>query len=234
MPHIFYLGDIHGEFTIVERLITRVLPDGNITIIQVGDFGAGFSRALDQAIYNFASFLEEKNIKMYAIRGNHDNPVYFTEENSEKFGPSLTLVPDYTVLELESARILCLGGAISIDRKFRNPGSSYWYDEIYDFQPQILDKIEGITTVVSHTGPSCGPVPPIHNAAILDFAIKDTHLIPDLVEEREKMDETAKILLENGKNSIKKWIFGHFHHSSSIAYQGTMFKVLDINEIYEV
>jgi UDP-2,3-diacylglucosamine pyrophosphatase LpxH len=57
--------------------------------------------------------LKKKNITMYAIRGNHDNPAFF---KGDHILSNLKLLPDYTVLDLEGKKILLVGGAVSVDR----------------------------------------------------------------------------------------------------------------------
>jgi hypothetical protein len=51
------------------------------------------------------------------IRGNHDDPYYF---NNKVFSYSnVELLEDYTILTVGNDNILCVGGAISIDRLYR-------------------------------------------------------------------------------------------------------------------
>ena len=82
-------------------------------MIQVGDFGAGFRKDfLDDMLY-LNDVLNEYNVTLYVIRGNHDDPKFF---NGNHNWGNLKLLKDYTVLDLEGKKILLIGGAISIDR----------------------------------------------------------------------------------------------------------------------
>ena len=60
---------------------------------------------------------EERNVECYMIRGNHDNPAYF--EGTTFSYKRFIAVPDYTILQACNHSILCVGGAISIDRIYR-------------------------------------------------------------------------------------------------------------------
>jgi len=107
-------ADWHGEWNKVIREIKR-LELSDCTIIQVGDFGIGFEKPEKElrTMQYLNATLESNNIKLYAIRGNHDDPAYF--DGTYKVG-NIELLADYTILNIEGKSILCVGGAISVDR----------------------------------------------------------------------------------------------------------------------
>ena len=114
---ILLLGDIHGNFEYVKYLIKNH-QISDCTIIQVGDFGVGFTHESNQieVLMHLNKFLKLKNITMYALRGNHDDPKYFLGNHMYS---NLKLVEDYFTLEIDGHKILLIGGAISIDRNQR-------------------------------------------------------------------------------------------------------------------
>ena len=61
--------------------------------------------------------MSEANNWIVFVRGNHDNPAYFdgVQFNHKRF----LAVPDYTILSACNHTILCVGGAVSIDRCLR-------------------------------------------------------------------------------------------------------------------
>jgi len=63
------------------------------------------------------SFLENKNIECFFIRGNHDNPSWFDDKTVTT--KSLKAVSDYSILSAPNRNILCVGGGISLDRTLR-------------------------------------------------------------------------------------------------------------------
>ena len=114
---ILLIGDIHGNFNYLKHQITQKnITD--CTIIQVGDFGIGFTNRDNdiETLKNLNDFLMGQNITMLAIRGNHDNPDFF--KGDIEF-TNLKLLPDYTTLNLEGNNFLFIGGAISVDRTAR-------------------------------------------------------------------------------------------------------------------
>ena len=94
MNLVRYIGDIHGKLWEYQSLLTCEYPT-----VQVGDFGAGFR------------VIPEFDPKDRWIRGNHDDPTI------ARANPNW--IPDGTV----EGKIMYIGGAWSIDRAYRIPGS---------------------------------------------------------------------------------------------------------------
>lgn len=148
---------------------------------------------------------------------------------------TLKTVPDYTILSTsQNKHILCVGGGISIDRKWRmqreiimnlhNPNPSehkrlYWEDEqvVYDEDKlnEILSSKIPITNIVTHSCPSF--CPPTDKDNILSWLSIDDKLEEDLKIERENLDKLASFINKNYPNKDKKnnynivWCYGHFH-----------------------
>lgn len=110
---MIFLGDIHGNYnTILDLLLNYNIEDS--VIIQVGDFGLGFKSELNDVVE--LSFLDERlkqyNTVLYAIRGNHDNPYFWTDKKYENYFSNINLVKDYSVINIEDLNILMIGGGI--------------------------------------------------------------------------------------------------------------------------
>ena len=77
--HLWICGDIHGELSNFIWKAARQLKIRIADILIVGDFGAGFGRpkSMDVAYAKICSALEENDIRLYTIRGNHDDPAFF-------------------------------------------------------------------------------------------------------------------------------------------------------------
>ncbi len=115
---LIFLGDIHGSFNIIHQYV-KLYGIKDAHIIQVGDFGVGFQTLEKEKrmLEMFNPLLEKNNVHVWAIRGNLDYKPHF---HNDPFGLSnIHLVKDYTVLELCGKKILCIGGAISVDRTWR-------------------------------------------------------------------------------------------------------------------
>ena len=241
---LFTLGDIHGNFANVKYQIkTKQLSDCGI--IQVGDFGIGYThRENDEKILaDLNSFLKERNIIMYAIRGNHDDPFYFTGYHVYD---NLKLLPDYTQLEIDGHNILFIGGAVSIDRKinlnrmmeaskYGSTRKSYWYDEVFVLDEKKLKNIKNVDMVITHTAPEwCSP--DNRNGFgdfVLSYAHRDDKLLEDLTNERVLVTKMFNILKDNG-NKIQKHYYGHYHRSDITLNGMTTHYLLGINEMMMV
>jgi len=240
---ILLLGDIHGNFNYIMKQIDKLNID-NCTIIQVGDFGIGFSSEGNDSnfLLQFNEFLKTKNIKMFVIRGNHDNPYYF--KGDHRFS-NLELLPDYTTLNIDNKNFLFIGGAISIDRRHRileNVKSArynstrrcYWYDEKLIFDEKFLKEAKNIDVLITHTAPDfCNPnnkwgFGPLVNG----YCEEDENLKEELIQERNLMTKIWDILCEN--NKIEKHFYGHFHKSNVEKIVDCEHRLLNINELFEL
>jgi hypothetical protein len=47
-------------------------------------------------------------------------------------------VKDYTILNLSNHNILCLGGAVSIDKEKKIKDNAFWYNEAFVFNEKSL------------------------------------------------------------------------------------------------
>ena len=236
---LFFLGDIHGNFNIIKQYI-KTYDIENADIIQVGDFGLGF-KTFEKDKNNLTllnDFIKKHNISLYAIRGNHDHKLYFDED---PFGLSnIKLLKDYSVLNLNNHNILCVGGAVSIDRVYRiindkkaNDGiKSWWPDESFSFDKSKTDKLSNIDVIVTHTTPEYCP-PDNSNGfghLVNSMAVNDEYLKTDLLTERKLVSD----LFENlSNNNIKYHYYGHFHNSRVLERNGIIHRMLDINELWE-
>lgn len=242
---LMYLGDIHGNFNIISQYVTR-FDIRDAYIIQVGDFGVGFKTLVKEKrqLDDINTALIKRNVIVYAIRGNHDQPSYF---ENDPFGLSnIKLVKDYTVLNLVGKNILCIGGAISIDRTVRytkrqlegdyttNIGvDSWWKDEGFNYDDSKLVDLRDINIVVTHTTPDyCWPDNSNGFAPIVnDFASMDKTLKTELLDERRRMTlafQTIKMY-----NDIELHVYGHFHTNEVVYMYGTTHRVLGVGELWE-
>jgi len=226
---IIFLGDIHGEFNKVISNIKRTNLS-QCTIIQVGDFGVGFKsyeRDIED-IEKFNNFLKEREIDLIAIRGNHDNPEFFSGYLSFT---NINLIPDYTTLKIEGKNFIFMGGAVSIDRKLRKEKITYWKEETFRLDVDKLKSIRGIDVVVTHTAPDyCFPSNKNGYGKLVEgFFPTDKNLQNDLEYERNQMTKAFEILIE--KNPIKKHFYGHFHDTKTEYFNGCKHVLLDVHEL---
>lgn len=186
----FIVSDIHGNFTGLFKDLLKY--HYNCKVFVSGDCGFGFYKFnfYKNMFTRYNPMLAKKNIKVYFMRGNHDDPKYFSEQLL-KFD-NLILLNDYEIID----NILFVGGAISIDRMYRVDNRDYWVDE------KIIEKdfdTNNVEIVISHEAPlKANPI------------VRKDILIND--ELTKDIDE-SRTILQNifDKVNAKKWYYGHYH-----------------------
>ena len=234
---LFYWGDIHGKW---EVLVDKKYADCNI--LQVGDFNMGFNSNDIERLGYLNDFLSNHNIFLYIIRGNHDDPFYFSGDFLNKWS-NIKLLPDYTILDYYGKIILCVGGAISINRMVeielqKKTGLVRWFSgEKFNYRNDVVIDIAStynIDVVVTHSSPmsfypdNSGGYPDI----VSQYFEKDPCLISELNEERNVHQIFLDTLISVG-NKPKQWIYGHFHTSQRSYYNGVEGVLLGINEFHD-
>lgn len=235
---MFLIGDVHGYtldrkygkrgFDYLLKLVEDDLQNSNI--IQVGDFG------MTNDINRMNNFLNELNkllvrvgSKMYVIRGNHDNPVFW---DGTYIYSNLELVPDYETRVIEDKKILFIGGAISIDRKDRIiHGGAYWVDEKFVLDKDKLKTYEGVDIVVTHTAPRFA-YPQTIGGIVLEYTKDDPTLMQELGLERAEMTMAYDVLKNN--NKITNWVYGHFHTNRVTMHEDVEFRLVSILDVYHL
>lgn len=234
-------GDVHGNWDYLEREIKRKKIT-DINFIQVGDFGVGmqpYEREIRQLEF-FDEVLRKANCKVYAIRGNHDNPFYFDNKENGKY-KNIIFVEDYTVLIQDGINILCIGGAISVDRVQRkiknialiNEDFLTWFEnENFVFDGEKLDEIINnvyIDVVVTHTAPATF-YPAGFNRFVMEKAAQDLTLLEELKNERDQMQE----VYDKFQLKPRYWFYGHFHDNVTQDMGETIATLIGINELKEI
>ena len=241
-------GDIHGEFN---ELVYKCCIQYKMTdtlIIVAGDCGFGFEQqGYYENVYNRnRERLSKSNNWVLFVRGNHDNPYYFNEYPI-KHRRWMT-IPDYAVVRACGHHILCVGGAISVDRSYRISDlhyhqtkqddplsrSTYWINEYPVFSFEKVDSISeacAIDTVVTHTAPSFCEL--TSKSSMANWAIRDEDLIAHVKYERQVMDKLLNYL-KTKHHPLRYWFYGHFHQSWHQEIDGVQYNMLDIMELREL
>lgn len=218
---LLILGDIHGGFN---GLCNKLQHINDALIIQIGDFGLGFnSIAKDlRALELVNNICRKNNIELKAFRGNHDDPVYF--EKSNWIQPNIELLADYSYLEFAGKKILCVGGATSVDRIDRIEGRSWWKGEPFQLREDLIKPVD---ILLVHSAPSwLGPAD--KGGIVAFYCEKDLELWEELKAERAAIDRLFELA------SPKLSFSGHFHrHETNITDKCTA-RILDIFEFFEI
>lgn len=195
----------------------------NAVFIIAGDCGLGFNKPkyYEDLFEKFNKVLAYNNTYIIMVRGNHDDPAYFDGKRVNL--SNIKAVPDYSVISANGKNILCVGGAISLDRTWRikqeerinrfsttKKKTIYWKDEAPVYNQEALDDITKnvkIDCVVSHTAPSF--VNPESHAGLDEWSIDDSSLISDVMEERRVLDKVFETLRDCDMRP-RYWAYGHF------------------------
>ena len=231
-----FIGDIHGNF---QALMDITNPYDNTVFIIAGDCGFGFPDTNVKKIKSLVSkmimpFLNKRNSYFMFIRGNHDDPAFFQDEafRSEISTGRFILLPDYSLIKINGKNILCVGGSVSVDRRFRTTGTSYWYGEEM-IEPKLMELLNyegGVDVICAHTANRIWIdhlLPPMPDWLRIAFK-EDKKLTPDSERENEICEK-----LQNYYQP-KYWIHGHYHESGKTVINGTEIISLNINELYEL
>ena len=234
---LLFCGDIHGEFA---ELVCKMERYGiqDSVIVVLGDCGIGFQKpGYYPHIYKkkLEKKLDKYNNIILCIRGNHDDPRYYDNPEYILNLPRLRTLPSNTLLKVMGYNILCIGGAISIDRDERieyndtklkpNHPKCYWDNEGPIILDDILDIDCKVDIVLSHTSPISFD-PPLFRGE--NSGVKEEILWEDILNTRNYLE------LINSRLKPKRWYYGHFHKSYSGSTGCTIWRCLDIMEIIEV
>ncbi len=258
---LYCLGDIHGEYGGIGGWLKRYDLQ-NACLVFCGDIGLGFnSEAYYQQVFSKLNReCKKRNVTLIFLRGNHDDPSYFAEQKIHL--SHIHAVPDYTLLSVAGHEVLCVGGAVSIDRMLRqakmlqlavnyacyhrcsiteareNAPKGYWAYEMPIYDAGMLDEIRDsgvkIDVVCTHTAPSFAE--PHTKEGIAEWLKQDEHLAEDIQIERETLDQLWE-RLKADRHPLKTWCYGHYHYHHAEVHEGVIFRLLDMcrhNCIYDM
>lgn len=231
----FYVcGDIHGNFAELVMNLERY-DIQNSAIVILGDCGFGFENpGYYPHIYQkkLQKKLDKYNNVILCIRGNHDDPRFYDDPEFIPDLPRVKTLPSNTILNILEYSVLCIGGAVSIDRKDRiefnntkvKPGHPlcYWENEKIIYLDDIENLDCRVDIVLSHTAPISYD-PPLYRDSKMD-----EELWEDILESRNYLEKI------NSGLKPKRWYYGHFHKSYSGSTGCTVWRCLSEMEILNI
>lgn len=233
IENILFVGDIHGELGLIRYFAQR---NPNSIMVYCGDIGMGFYKSgyYETQMDHIEQALEKYNCIVILIRGNHDDPSYFSG-SVDRFHPekynNIHFADDWQVFSTKFGNILTCGGAVSVDKQSRTEDITWWSGEVVkmiDPKDIIKDipKDMNIDIVASHTNPL--NFEPFDNKAnLMGWCSKE--IIEECDVERKYMMSVYYELVDN--YDVKYWFHGHFHFSSSYRLDNMRVRSLNINEI---
>ena len=217
---IIIMGDIHGEFALLNSFLNAHKPE---VIIQVGDFGyfpkwtwqMWHPRHRNKKYPKQIPVIKSPDTKILWVDGNHDdheslqlltNPEVFPNVFYQKRGSTMTLPDGRTVL--------FVGGAASVDRLSRQKGIDWFPQEnITQAVVTSIDVNTKVDIVISHTCPA-------------HFSIE--RYVKNEFTHGKTQDSNREVLSYILKTfNPKLWYFGHWHRYATGFDMGCRWVALD-------
>ncbi len=209
---IYITGDTHRNFSRLSELDYHA----DDMLIVLGDAGINFYlNILDEQLKDF---LETLNLKLFCIRGNHEErPENIdTYKEVDMFGgkvfvedkyPNLIFAKDGEEYNIGGKSVLVIGGAYSVDKTFRLIRGFQWFpdEQLNDSEKEaILHKVSGkhFDVVLSHTCP-------------YKYEPREAFLSGI---DQSLVDKSMEQFLDKVEESITydKWYCGHYHTEKEI------------------
>jgi hypothetical protein len=206
--HANSMNELHSiSARVLKKQFSSEYPGIKYHII-AGDCGFLWPGSAKRDRFNL-SVLNRRPWPTLCLFGNHDNyeaiqacpkvdigighEVYIALEN-------VYFLPRGFIYDIDGLQILCLGGALSIDKAYRREHVSWWKDEYWTAaeERECLERVQGKTVdfVISHTGPE----------EILGG------MFGNKIDSGKYTDQVAKFNnVLRGSVNFGHWLFGHFH-----------------------
>lgn len=158
---IVVAGDWHGNLGWARTVVRSAAWQGVKTILQVGDFGAlwpGKMNGRFEARLNL--YLEASDIRLIFIAGNHDNwaeleKLPIDEDGLATLRSNIKYLPRPGRTTVQGLTVGGLGGAFSVDFRYRTEGKDWW--AIEDLAPDhVAEFIAGgpVDILLTHDVPA--------------------------------------------------------------------------------
>lgn len=231
-------GDWHGNSSWMKRALQEVHAAGHRLVFHVGDLKVLWSqegplsdaeqalmpgaRDYDRFTVQLASLLEELEMTLLFIDGNHDNhPVLralpLDENGFGTISNRLKYIPRGHRFTIAGVRFAGLGGAFSIDRAWGTQGVDWWPEEAVTAEDVAALGTDPVDVLVTHEVPA-------------GIDVVKTMLLPDLIE--AEANESRIHIRDAVRNVTPKLVFsGHWHQNltQQLPYSGTTVHVLDMD-----
>ena len=221
---ILLVGDTHGHPYLPELISKHAVSTGHDLIIQVGDFGYGWRGKVHGGVYvddwarAVSQAADDHKIDWSFIDGNHDNHPKLWQDLGNGWSPRLTYHKRGDVANIGGTVFGFLGGGVSIDKKWRKVGKSWWDTEtITDEQLNraIANfRANNVDIIVSHDAPLAFPA--------LKHGLDDADSpwpLEQINESRNHRRRLEKVLMEC---QPVMWVHGHFHYAYDFMFKNPL------------
>jgi Icc-related predicted phosphoesterase len=195
MTEYLIVGDVHGDISFASKMTKLAKSHGIETIIQVGDFGIWDHSPdgvyfLDQLNENSAESRHGSEVRWVFVPGNHENydsleeyqyDPYRTDEGFTVIRDRIHYAGKVNKWAWDGVIFKAVGGAHSIDKAYRKPGRSWWWQEtLTDAELAKSAELGETDVLLTHDCPTYAP---------FRHRLKND---PDSHIHRQKIDEVVK------------------------------------------
>ena len=210
---IYLTGDTHRAFSRIYRFCERNETTQDDIMVILGD--AGINYYLNETDYKLKQELAELPITLFCVHGNHEERPYNTigyEETEWHDGiayidpefPNQVFAKDGEIYTLNNQKVLCIGGAYSVDKYYRVARNWQWFESEQpndEIKEQVIKSLDNagwsVDAVFSHTCP---------------YDYMPRHLFLASIDQSAVDNSTEEWLQEiENRLKYKKWFFGHYH-----------------------
>jgi predicted phosphodiesterase len=225
---VYVVGDTHGSILDTNKLSNkRFKATEDDVVIQLGDFGwvwypIGTNKEQEYWLDNLAN----KPYSLYVVLGNHENydiifnlPLEYIDEVQglcyvlKRSTGNIYFFERGGIYTIQGKTFLCIGGALSIDREYRNDGTSWWHQEYLSYTEELkcltnLDKHNWeVDFMLTHTCPTSQ----VSNFTIDDYSPKYDDKVASFIHK----------IVRDKRFKCPENHFGHFH-LDKIVYNNDM------------
>ena len=203
---IALLGDVHANTAWTRSAIAEAKHRGADVVVQLGDYAFDF---LDSFRYRIQRSCARAGIPLLFIDGNHDDHDWLralpTQPNGlRRVSKHVWHLPRAYRWQWQGVQFVALGGAVSVDKRHRVAGVSWWAGETISTADAERTVAGGRADVlIAHDCPAGVPIP----------GLADTEHHWPAAAIRESQQHRA--LLRSVVDTVQpRWIFhGHYHRA---------------------
>ena len=207
---VLVIGDSHGDIKHVKRMIEKAKRLNVKILLHVGDWG--FLWRFKEELSRLNDRLVDAGMEMWWLDGNHENYALLADFGctpddleSTYIASNVKYLPRGFRFEIGNTSFMSFGGATSVDRYRRTPGTSWFREEAITSSQMAQAGSDPVDVFLSHDCPDQVDMLEAFLSTTAHFwpedALRDSHWNRVLLG--EVVDEVQPRLL----------IHGHYHHS---------------------
>jgi len=162
---IVFAGDWHGYALQAQNVLHAARDQDIHHVIQAGDFGMWNDNNHQRFLKRVNETAKLYDIHIYFVDGNHEDFPYLysfplEEDGTRRVRSNIHHLPRGFRWNWLGVDFLAMGGAYSVDRKWRTLNSSYFEEELITDE-DILNAVKGgrADVMISHDSPAGAPNP---------------------------------------------------------------------------